>query len=54
MQLADSLCSEGYDGPIVLIGEDPDRPYQKPPLSKELAEDGGFDLKGHSLRLTVA
>jgi 3-phenylpropionate/trans-cinnamate dioxygenase ferredoxin reductase component len=26
---------EGYDGPIVLIGEEPHPPYERPPLSKE-------------------
>src|SRR5262245_40278455 len=29
-----SLRSEGYDGPIKLIGDEPGLPYQRPPLSK--------------------
>jgi 3-phenylpropionate/trans-cinnamate dioxygenase ferredoxin reductase subunit len=33
-QTAVSLRSEGYDGPITLIGEEPHLPYQRPPLSK--------------------
>jgi len=33
-QTAESLRQEGYDGPITLIGEEPDAPYQRPPLSK--------------------
>ena len=33
-QLAFSLRSRGYDGPITLIGEEPHIPYQRPPLSK--------------------
>jgi 3-phenylpropionate/trans-cinnamate dioxygenase ferredoxin reductase subunit len=33
-QTASSLRSEGYDGPIRLIGEEPHIPYQRPPLSK--------------------
>ena len=33
-QIAASLRTEGYDGPIVLIGEEPHPPYQRPPLSK--------------------
>src|SRR5579871_5509491 len=33
-QTASSLRSEGYDGPIRLIGEEPHVPYQRPPLSK--------------------
>src|SRR5580704_10005054 len=33
-QTASSLRSEGYDGPIRLIGEETHVPYQRPPLSK--------------------
>ncbi len=33
-QAASSLRSEGYDGPIGLICEEPQAPYQRPPLSK--------------------
>ena len=33
-QTAFSLRSEGYEGPITLIGEEPHVPYQRPPLSK--------------------
>ncbi len=32
---AEALRDEGYDGPIVLIGDEPDLPYERPPLSKE-------------------
>jgi 3-phenylpropionate/trans-cinnamate dioxygenase ferredoxin reductase subunit len=31
---AETLRDEGFDGRIVLIGEEPDRPYERPPLSK--------------------
>lgn len=31
---AEALRAEGHQGPIVLIGEEPDRPYERPPLSK--------------------
>ena len=34
VQLADSLKREGCDRPIVMIGEETDPPYQRPPLSK--------------------
>lgn len=30
-----SLRDAGYDGPLVLIGSEPDPPYERPPLSKE-------------------
>ena len=33
-QIAASLRTEGYCEPIVLIGEEPHPPYQRPPLSK--------------------
>ena len=33
-QTAFSLRSEGYEGPITLIGDEPHPPYQRPPLSK--------------------
>jgi 3-phenylpropionate/trans-cinnamate dioxygenase ferredoxin reductase subunit len=31
---ADTLRAEGFDGRVVLIGEEPVRPYERPPLSK--------------------
>src|SRR3546814_3348717 len=38
---AESLRSAGYDGHIHLIGEEPWRPYERPPLSKEFLWEGG-------------
>jgi 3-phenylpropionate/trans-cinnamate dioxygenase ferredoxin reductase subunit len=32
---AEQLRSEGFDGGITLVGEEPDLPYERPPLSKE-------------------
>src|SRR5205823_14008083 len=32
---AETLRTEGFDGRVVLIGEEPERPYQRPPLSKD-------------------
>ncbi|HEV8421485.1 MAG TPA: FAD-dependent oxidoreductase [Actinomycetota bacterium] len=32
---ATTLRSEGFEGPIVMIGEEPNPPYERPPLSKE-------------------
>jgi len=31
---AGTLRAEGFDGRVVLIGEEPNRPYERPPLSK--------------------
>ena len=32
---AEALRQRGFDGRIVLVGAEPDRPYERPPLSKE-------------------
>jgi 3-phenylpropionate/trans-cinnamate dioxygenase ferredoxin reductase component len=41
---AETLRSEGFDGRIVLVGDEPVRPYERPPLSKEyLRGEKGFD-----------
>ena len=32
---AETLRAEGFDGPVMLIGEEAERPYQRPPLSKD-------------------
>jgi 3-phenylpropionate/trans-cinnamate dioxygenase ferredoxin reductase subunit len=32
---AETLRSEGFDGRVVLVGAEPDRPYERPPLSKQ-------------------
>ncbi len=43
---AEALRGAGFDGRIVLLGDEPDPPYQRPPLSKEL-------LRGTSTRDAV-
>jgi 3-phenylpropionate/trans-cinnamate dioxygenase ferredoxin reductase subunit len=44
-QLAASLRQGGFDGSIVLLGDDPVLPYQRPPLSKDyLSGKIGLDL----------
>jgi 3-phenylpropionate/trans-cinnamate dioxygenase ferredoxin reductase subunit len=40
---AEELRSEGFDGRIVLIGSEPERPYERPPLTKDY-------LRGESAR----
>src|SRR3954453_11290403 len=32
---AETLRTEGFDGRIVLVGDEADRPYERPPLSKD-------------------
>ncbi|WP_205804782.1 FAD-dependent oxidoreductase [Burkholderia sp. Ac-20365] len=41
VQLAASVREMGFDGRIVLLGDEPDAPYQRPPLSKGFLT-GGF------------
>ena len=48
-QCAFSLRTEGYDGPITLIGEEDWLPYQRPPLSKGCLS-GKTDLDAIALR----
>ncbi|MCL6647409.1 MAG: FAD-dependent oxidoreductase [Chloroflexi bacterium] len=40
---AETLRAEGFDGRVVLVGEEPERPYERPPLSKQY-------LAGHQPR----
>jgi 3-phenylpropionate/trans-cinnamate dioxygenase ferredoxin reductase component len=40
---AETLREEGFDGRIVLVGAEPHRPYERPPLSKDyLRGEGGM------------
>jgi 3-phenylpropionate/trans-cinnamate dioxygenase ferredoxin reductase subunit len=43
-QIAASLRSDGYDGPLTLISAEPDLPYQRPPLSKAFLKDPKHNL----------
>jgi len=43
---AQTLREEGFDGEVLLLGEEPERPYERPPLSKGL-------LLGTAVRDTV-
>lgn len=40
LQLAASLRQNGYDEPILLVGDEGHLPYQRPPLSKAYLSDG--------------
>jgi 3-phenylpropionate/trans-cinnamate dioxygenase ferredoxin reductase component len=39
VRCARALRKEGFEGRILLVGEEPDPPYNRPPLSKELLRD---------------
>lgn len=36
LRAAETLRSEGFDGEVVIVGAEPHRPYDRPPLSKKL------------------
>ncbi len=41
---AETLRAEGFDGAVIMVGEEPVRPYERPPLSKDyLRGESGFD-----------
>src|SRR5688500_8641242 len=46
---AEALRQEGFDGRVVLIGEERDRPYERPPLSKGYlrGDEGGIKIFVH-------
>ncbi|RWE86708.1 FAD/NAD(P)-binding oxidoreductase [Mesorhizobium sp.] len=39
VQAAASLREDGYDGPVILVGDENELPYHKPPLSKTFIKD---------------
>jgi 3-phenylpropionate/trans-cinnamate dioxygenase ferredoxin reductase component len=60
---AETLRSEGFDGRLLLIGAEDERPYERPPLSKEYlrgeaerekvyVHDGGFYAE-HDIELQL-
>lgn len=48
LNTARELRAEGYDGSIVVVGEEPHQPYDRPPLSKEFLR-GGVDADALAL-----
>ena len=49
VQAAVSLREEGYEGALTLVGDEPELPYQRPPLSKAFLK-GEVELDGLPLR----
>jgi 3-phenylpropionate/trans-cinnamate dioxygenase ferredoxin reductase subunit len=43
LHTAESLRAEGFDGTLTLVGDEPHRPYSRPPLSKEVLTGKGGD-----------
>ena len=51
VELAAALRQRGFEGSVAIVGDEPDLPYQRPPLSKEFlksSEDSGLPLKGEA------
>ena len=46
-QAASSLREQGYAGRVVLVGDEPGLPYQRPPLSKAHLKAGAEDAQVH-------
>lgn len=44
---AETLRAEGFDGRLVLVGSEPERPYERPPLSKEYLRGEAEREKAH-------
>ena len=63
---AETLRKEGFEGSVALVGEEAERPYERPPLSKEYLRgeagpeklyvhaDGFYEAQGIDLRLSSA
>ncbi len=52
LNAAESLRDEGFDGDITLIGDEPNLPYDRPPLSKQLLT-GEWEVDRLPLRTTA-
>ncbi|GDY51284.1 hypothetical protein SVIO_019070 [Streptomyces violaceusniger] len=46
LHAARGLRSQGYDGRLVVVGEERHRPYDRPPLSKEFLTGDGDPGEG--------
>lgn len=56
VETAAALRQHGFSGSITIVGEEPDLPYQRPPLSKEFlksAADSSLPLKGEAFYATA-
>lgn len=51
VECAAALRHNGFQGSVIVVGDEPDLPYQRPPLSKEFlksVEDSSLPLKGEA------
>ena len=65
LRAAETLRDKGFDGTVTLVGDEPHRPYDRPPLSKQLLQGtwepeqtffrrkDGYDPLGLDMRLGV-
>ena len=57
LSTARSLRAQGYDGPLTVVGDEPHRPYDRPPLSKDFLRltdvpVDGLEADGEDLAVT--
>jgi cation diffusion facilitator CzcD-associated flavoprotein CzcO len=50
---AQMLREEGFDGRLVLIGDEPERPYERPPLSKDYLRGEAPTLPTSTTRASI-
>ena len=54
LRTAEALRRNGYDGELVVVGEEPHLPYNRPPLSKEvLADQVSHDVVAFPMRSAI-
>ena len=49
VRAAETLRAEGFSGALTMVGAEPHRPYDRPPLSKQVLTEG-WDAEHHALK----
>mgnify|MGYP002682939992 CR=1 FL=1 len=49
VRAAETLRAEGFTGALTVVGAEPHRPYDRPPLSKQVLTEG-WDAEHHALK----
>lgn len=52
VRAAETLRAEGFTGALTVVGAEPHRPYDRPPLSKQVLTEG-WDAEHHALKAGV-
>ncbi len=54
VQAAQAIRRNGFEGELMMVGEEPSRPYDRPPLSKQFLTDPDYDENKLTLRPVVS